>query len=128
MQFIYASGVFVLASMAYAGFSLAFGDSPFLVQGFVLPAIVALKLINVFLALDWDLGWLDVDVKSTAAMLGRSIAFGATALLVYVPAQLYRRRPTRLMKVVALAPWIFIALTIAAAVLLFRGMEAGWRD
>lgn len=128
MQFVYAFGVFVFASIAYSGFSLVFGDSSFLPQGLVLPAMVALKLTNGSLALDWDLGWLDVDVKSTAAMLGRSIAFGATTLFVCVPAQLYRRRPTRSMRVVALAPWIFIALTIAAAVLLFRGMEAGWRD
>jgi len=125
---VYAFGVFVLGSTAYAGFSLAFGDSSFLDQGFVLPAMVALKLVNWSLALDWDLGWLDVDVKSTAAMLGRSIAFGATALLIYVPAQLYRRRPTPFRKMVALAPWIFIALAISAAVLLLRGMEAGWRD
>jgi hypothetical protein len=128
LQFVYAFGVFVLASMAHAGFSLAFSDSPFLVQGLVLPAIVALKLTSAALALDWDLGWLDIDVKSTAAGLGRSIAFGATGLFVYVPAQLYRRRPTRRRKMVALAPWIFIALSLAAAALLFSGMEAGWRD
>lgn len=128
MQLVYAFGVFLLASMAYAAFEWTGSNSFFLAQAAVIPARFALGILDAVLPLSLDLRWLDVDARGTGARLGRSVAFGATALLVYVPARLHRLRPTRLRKALAIAPWLLIAFALGAFLLLLIGIESSWSN
>jgi hypothetical protein len=125
LQYVYAFGVFAVAAIVYALLSAVPGASGFLLQCLVLPATVALKIISAVFAPGWDLGWLDVDAKNTAAYVGRAVTFGASAVLVYVPAQLHRRRPTRHSLALAIAPWVFIAFS-RTLVLSFQTTSKPW--
>lgn len=125
-SFAYALGVFTLGSIIYWVIDRSSGNITFLAQALVLPAQFFLALISKVLLTKLNLEWLDVDVSTTSAMIGRSIAFGLTALMVYVPAQLYRSRRTRLTLVLAIAPWLFIALTMMLFAILLIGMEQSW--
>ena len=91
--------------------------------------MVALKMIEKVVPVDLELGWLDVDSTEPWAELARSFVFGLTVLLVFIPSQLYRRRPTTVRRAFAIAAWLFIAVALALFVLLLLLLSgSGWTD
>lgn len=122
-------GVFAAAVALYALVGWTIDNALFVTQVLVVPAVVALKMIGKVIPVDLELGWLDVDSTEPWAELARSIAFGLTVLLVFIPSQLYRRRPTTVRRAIAIVAWLFIAFALALFVLLILLLAgSGWTD
>ena len=56
------------------------------------------------------------------------MAFGTTALFVYIPTRLYWHRRTRVRKALAIAAWLYVGSAMATLLVVMMGMEGAWSN
>jgi len=120
--------VFAVVSTGYAALSLGGGISFSFGQAILMPARLGLGLIDSALSLNMDLAWCHSGAPGVGAALGRSLAVGITAVVLFVPTRLYVLGHTGAPLAFVIAAWAYVVLSVALYVFLWVALEAAWRD